>query len=985
MKCKKILFTIILILLQLCGSTLWARPTTANEAEKAVTGWLKADAQPLNATLGLQVVSVETFTNDIGEPIYYIVYLQPSGFVIVPADDSVEPIVGFVEEGIYDPSPDNPLGALVTNDLNGRIAVVRNAQKPQATNAMEAALDSQAKWNQLVGFSEEIGASTTTGLPSVSDPRVDPLVQSKWGQTTCCAPQGDPCALACYNYYTPQWDSMMSMVVWNPGDPNNYPCGCLATAMAQLMRFHQHPAAGIGIQGPFSIYVDDNWTQAWTRGGNGAGGPYSWNLMVYDPNCSTTVTQRQAIGALCYDAGVSVSMSYSAGGSSAWGPGAASAMRDPNIFDYSNAVTSNLGPNIPVLINMVNPNLDYNHPVILIVSDNPYDEMGHAVLADGYGYNLLTLYHHINMGWEGQYDAWYNLPNVYDYNEVSCCIYNVFVSGAGEIISGRVTDTLGAPISGAAVTAQGPGGPYITTTNSRGIHALAHLQSASTYTISVVTAGYTFTPQTVNTGTSSDWSAASGNVWGVNFTPQQSAIVYVDVNAPGNDDGSSWQNAYNHLQNALADPNASVIWVADGTYHPDSNSANPGGSGSRNASFVLKSGMRIYGGYPGYGTQDPNDRDIELYETILSGDLLSNDRYVSDPCALINDPCRAENSYNVVTGSNTDATVVLDGFTITAGNANGTTWPDYEGAGMLNSNANCKVNKCTFVENATGSSSGGGGGAMWNGGGNLQISNCIFYRNAGKWGGGGIVNYLSSPTLVNCSFISNKGFGIPSNGGALYNISLCNPMVTNCLFRNNSANYGGAISNIHASCPTITNCTFSGNLAGTSDGAINDYNNVFPIINNCIFWDNTAPQIGDGPNSAATVNYSDVDGGWSGAGIGNINADPCFMDPNGSDGVKGTKDDNLRLSMNSPCIDMGNNMAVPADTADLDIDGIVTEQTPLDLDEHHRFEDGDGNGSYIVDMGAYEFACIYMGDLDGDCDIDFRDFAILAAHWLMGK
>jgi hypothetical protein len=116
-----------------------------------------------------------------------------------------------------------------------------------------------------------------------------------------------------------------------------------------------------------------------------------------------------------------------------------------------------------------------------------------------------------------------------------------------------------------------------------------------------------------------------------------------------------------------------------------------------------------------------------------------------------------------------------------------------------------------------------------------------------------------------------------------------------------------------------------------------------------------------------------------------INADPCFVDPDGTDNIIGTKDDNLRLLRISPCIDTGNNLAVPADTTDLDIDGITTEQTPLDLDAHHRFEDGDGNGSFIVDMGAYEFACIYMGDLDGDCDVDFRDFAVFAQYWLVGK
>jgi hypothetical protein len=90
-------------------------------------------------------------------------------------------------------------------------------------------------------------------------------------------------------------------------------------------------------------------------------------------------------------------------------------------------------------------------------------------------------------------------------------------------------------------------------------------------------------------------------------------------------------------------------------------------------------------------------------------------------------------------------------------------------------------------------------------------------------------------------------------------------------------------------------------------------------------------------------------------GTGNINADPCFVDANGPDGIAGTEDDNLSLLSNSPCIDAGDNNSVPPDYADLDGDGDTTEPTPLDLDYRPRFMDGDCNDSNIVDMGAYEF------------------------------
>ncbi|MBN2019203.1 MAG: C10 family peptidase [Sedimentisphaerales bacterium] len=952
MKAKNILPKVFcaLAILGCTARALWAGPVTAYQAEKMVEGWLKTSPEPLDTALGRQVGKVETFRNDNGVTIYYIVYLEPVGFVIVPADDLIEPIVGFVRGTLYSPSLDNPLGALVTQDLNGRISAVRDTQWLEASGAITSAQQSQDKWDRLTELGEA-GGPALLGLATITNVWVAPLVKSEWGQTTCCvAPP-----LACYNYYTPPFAA---------GSPGNYPCGCVATAMAQLMRYHEYPQAGIGMNSS-TIWVDGNSQTGITLGGDGVGGPYDWNLMDYDPNCFTPGPNRAAIGALCYDAGVSVNMSYRAGSSRAFLTTADANL--VNIFRYSNciyAANPNSAPIWPGLTDMINPNLDYNHPVILSIMP---EEDGHAVVCDGYGYNLTTLYHHLNMGWEGLQDAWYNFPGDmppgYDY--VGECLYNVFVTGASEIISGRITDSSGSPVAGVAVTAQRTGGgTYPAMTDSRGIYVLAHVPSASTYTVSP---GPLFGTAVVNTGTSVDGASVSGNVWGVNFAYN---TLYVDSIAMGLNDGSSWINAFNYLQDALAAATSGTqILVAEGVYKPDANTTLPEGSGIRSDTFQLKNGVGLYGGFPSGGCNDWADRHIASYETILSGDLAGNDAYVSDPCNLSTEPTRAENSYHVVTGSNTDATAILDGFTITAGNANGSGgWPDDEGGGMLNLNTNCTVNKCKLVENSAGAYSGG----MRNGNSNLRITNCVFFRNAAMNGGGGMQNYDSSPNVVNCSFIWNKCVSSGSNGGGVYDVN-SHPAVTNCSFIRNSAVYGGGMSNINGSCPAITNCTFTANLASTYSGAINDWNNAYPIINNCIFWDNNAPagsQIGDSGSSAATVNYSDVQGGWTGAGgIGNINAGPCFVDANGLDNVIGTLDDDITLLPDSPCIDVGDNTAVPS--------GVTT-----DLNGRLRIADGDCNDSDIVDMGASEFAGVYIGDLDGDCYVDFYDFAIFAKYWL---
>ena len=171
-----------------------------------------------------------------------------------------------------------------------------------------------------------------------------------------------------------------------------------------------------------------------------------------------------------------------------------------------------------------------------------------------------------------------------------------------------------------------------------------------------------------------------------------------------------------------------------------------------------------------------------------------------------------------------------------------------------------------------------------------------------------------------------------------------------------------------------------------------------PIVINCVLWGNTGdPQISKDDDSSETVIYSDVQGGYP--GTGNIDADPMFKDPNGPDNILGTADDNLQLAYNSPCIDAGDNTAVPADTADLDGDGDTSERIPLDLAGHARFTDDPltvdtgvadpPDYPAVVDMGAYERyefcgdpSQALKGDLNLDCYIDLLDFGILCCNWL---
>jgi hypothetical protein len=308
------------------------------------------------------------------------------------------------------------------------------------------------------------------------------------------------------------------------------------------------------------------------------------------------------------------------------------------------------------------------------------------------------------------------------------------------------------------------------------------------------------------------------------------------------------------------------------------------------------------------------------------------------------------------------------------------------GGGMHNNWGSPAVTNCTFSGNEAGS-----GGGMSNGNCNPTVTNCTFIGNSAR-SGGGMNNGRSSPTVTNCVFSGNSA---SEDGGGMLN-SMSSPSVTNCTFSGNSAVRGGGMFNWKAS-PKVTNCTFSSNSASNPyGGGIFNYgytDGAFPWVVNCILWGNTAAgwltetdQIYDDPYSETTIYYTCLEG-WSGAfgGAGNHGDDPLLADADGADDIVGTEDDNLRLSAGSACIDAGANGAVPEDSPDLDNDGNTTEPIPWDLDGGTRFVNGDCNGTIVIDMGAYEFSWAYLGDLDGQCDVDAGDLGLFCEEWLLGE
>jgi hypothetical protein len=142
--------------------------------------------------------------------------------------------------------------------------------------------------------------------------------------------------------------------------------------------------------------------------------------------------------------------------------------------------------------------------------------------------------------------------------------------------------------------------------------------------------------------------------------------------------------------------------------------------------------------------------------------------------------------------------------------------------------------------------------------------------------------------------------------------------------------------------------------------------NSSATVTNCILWGDSPHEIYN-EGSLLTVSFSNLQGGLPANtvdGGGNIAVDPLFVDADGPDNTAGTGDDNLRLSGGSPCIDAGDNAAVPA--------GIS-----FDLEGNSRFVDSfispdTGNGTApLVDMGPYENMGLCVGDdTSGDSDGD---------------
>ncbi|MAE85355.1 MAG: hypothetical protein CMB80_21660 [Flammeovirgaceae bacterium] len=339
-------------------------------------------------------------------------------------------------------------------------------------------------------------------------------------------------------------------------------------------------------------------------------------------------------------------------------------------------------------------------------------------------------------------------------------------------------------------------------------------------------------------------------IFAISYQLTAQTIIYVDVDATGSDNGTSWSHAYNDLQDALtyASSNSPAqIWVAEGTYTPGSSSSD---------SYTMLPDVEIYGGFVGTETS-LTQRDFRSNTTILSGNLGAQQAE-----HIIN------NTYSI--GIRLNNSAVLDGFHI-----------------------------------RDGLSSSNYGAAIYNEYASPIIRNCNFYNNTAYYGGA-VYNYYSSSTYLNCRFYDNTA---SSAGGAVYNIGDSNTShivtYTNCAFYRNSVRipsgnnngYGMALFSGSGVICKIYNSNFYDNdciSCNSGLGVLYTVGVALELINSIIYDNNGINSIKDFSGFASVGNCI-IEGGFA-TGSDILASDPLWSDPANGD---------FSLDFCSPGVDFG--------------------------------------------------------------------------------
>jgi hypothetical protein len=306
----------------------------------------KSTSNSVNSLASLQTITY-----------FYVFNASLSGFVIVSGDDNVLPILGYSDQGLFDP---NNLPQNVLKWFEGYKSEIRSIieQNIQPTNQI---VD---EWQSLIS-GDNLNSSTKAKAS------VNPLMQTKWNQSP---------------YY-------------NALCPSNSVTGCVATAMAQIMKYWNYPATGSG----FHSYNHNTYG---TLSANFGSTSYQWGSMPNSVNST-----NNAVATLMYQVGVSVDMDYSPQSSGAYVISASSPVTHcseyalKTYFGYKNSLQGiqRVDYNQTQWLNLIKKELDASRPILYAGFGNGG---GHCFVADGYD---NSDYIHFNWGWGGSYDGYFQI------------------------------------------------------------------------------------------------------------------------------------------------------------------------------------------------------------------------------------------------------------------------------------------------------------------------------------------------------------------------------------------------------------------------------------------------------------------------------------------------------------------------------------------------------------------------------------------------
>jgi len=432
---------------------------------------------------------------DVG---FFTVKLSDGTTVVLSGDDEETPVLAYTKSDVdlSNLDPQSPLYKILQRDLSvaKKVREQEKQKLPYALSRVRAETlwaANRARWSNLriegnIAYAGNPG--TMDAQKTVTDVRVEPLVKTQWAQSNVGETGHE---WACYNYLTPDGPDFAAKV---GGNKNNAVCGCVATAMAQVLKYFEYPTAHI-ITDPIcrlerTLERDCYWKEAdgtvvtnknvsivqVGEGVDKAPTPYEWDKMPLRPGVDEKISPLSpkaaeigyAIGHLTYDCGVAVGMQYSTNWSGAYSADVPNALRKTfhigtAVYCYDgydltgskgNSVLGTIATRSNALQRVMFSNFDVGLPVIVGLE-------GHEVVADGYGYEGTEPFVHFNMGWAGQGDLWYNIPNLEDsgYYWINDVTYNIFTNQSATLLdkgyaclSGRCLDRDGNPLKNAKIS-----------------------------------------------------------------------------------------------------------------------------------------------------------------------------------------------------------------------------------------------------------------------------------------------------------------------------------------------------------------------------------------------------------------------------------------------------------------------------------------------------------------------------------------------------